>query len=127
MMSLGAAKLLGILLETLGYGEHSVSVLVPYTCPHHLLPRLATKGIFLVMFVCNTYLQTRNLSDRNSMRPNVFLLVCSTLLFVLTTSVSPPFPKAPDPQPLSHAFAIPAVGYRGREDLRGRRAFGGSD
>ena len=46
------------------------------------------KGVFLVMFVYNIYLQVRNLSDRNAKRPNVFMLVASTLLFVMTTTVS---------------------------------------
>ncbi|KAF9650628.1 hypothetical protein BDM02DRAFT_3220464 [Thelephora ganbajun] len=62
MMSLGAAKLLGILFESLG------------------------NGVFLVMFVYNMYLQLRNLSDRNATRPNVLLLVSSTLLFVMITA-----------------------------------------
>ena len=36
-MDLGAAKLLGILFESLGYGEHSPS-LVPCARPHRSLP-----------------------------------------------------------------------------------------
>lgn len=40
------------------------------------------------MFVYNMYLQIRNLSDRNARRPNVLLLVTSTLLFMMITSVS---------------------------------------
>ena len=37
-MDLGAAKLLGILLESLGYGEHSVSVHFLYVRSYRPLP-----------------------------------------------------------------------------------------
>ena len=40
------------------------------------------------MFVCNAYLQVRNLSDKNAKRPNKVLLVSSTLLFLMITGVS---------------------------------------
>jgi len=62
MMSLGAAKLVGAVLESLGY------------------------GIFLVMFVYNMYLQMRSLQRKNAELPNMLLFVSSTLLFVMITS-----------------------------------------
>ena len=46
------------------------------------------KGVFLVMFVYNMYLQVRNLSDRSAKRPNMLMLAASTLLFVMITTVS---------------------------------------
>lgn len=40
MMSLGAAKLVGMIFESMGYGEHSASVfflLFRCACPHYML------------------------------------------------------------------------------------------
>ena len=45
-------------------------------------------GMFFLMFAYNTYLQMRNLSDRNAKRPNLLLLVFSIILFMLITCVS---------------------------------------
>ena len=88
-MDLGAAKLLGILLESLGYGELSVSVHILCVRSHRPLPSWhSTAGIFFTMSVCNTYLRIRDLSDKNAMRPNLLLLISSTLLFMMITAVS---------------------------------------
>ena len=45
MLSLGAAKLLGILFESLGYGESSAFVFVPHAYLHRSLPRLHERCI----------------------------------------------------------------------------------
>jgi len=62
MISLGAAKLLGIVFESLGYGA------------------------FLAVFGYNMYLQIHNLSGGDPKRPNILMLVSSTVLFVMITS-----------------------------------------
>jgi len=127
MISLGAAKLVGNVLESFGCGEHSDSFLIPRTHPHPLLWP-PTVGIFLLMFVYNMYLQLRNLSGNNPKPLNMLLLVSSTLLFGMITSVGYFFfPEALCPERVSHAFVSLAVGYRGRPCLRGRRGFGGTD
>lgn len=84
MISLGAAKLMGILLESLGYGEHSVSYSPPVLTVRFRDP---TIGMFLPMFGYNMYLQMHNLSDREGKRPNKFMLVSSMVLFVIITVV----------------------------------------
>lgn len=84
MMNLDSAKLLGMIFESMGYGEYPASTLVPCAC---LYSPLAT-GIFLVMFACNAYLQMRNLTGKNPRRPNLVLVASSTVLFILVTVVS---------------------------------------
>ena len=68
------------------------------------------------MFVYNMYLQMHNFSSKDAKRPNVLLLVASTLLFILITTVSS-VPEALLPGPSSHVFVTLAVGYRGRSYL----------
>ena len=70
------------------------------------------------MFMYNMYLQLRNLSDKSAKRPNMLLLVSSTLLFMLITSVSSRSAASEMP---SYAFVTLEVGYRGRSRLRGCR------
>ena len=84
-------------------------------------------GMFFVMFVYNTYLQMRNLSDRNAKRPNLLLLVFSILLFMLITCVSCPFMGLPPPKPFAYVFVTPAMGRRSFSAIRGRCKVGGSD
>lgn len=72
---------------------------------------------FLVMFVYNTYLQIRDLSDKTN------ALLLGTPVRADYLCESPLFQR----QPLSHAFVIPVVGYRGRSGLRDRSPFRGPD
>ena len=66
-----------------------------------------------MLFVYNMYLQICNFADKNTDRPNMLLLVSSTLLFALVTSVSCLFPQVLKLEPSSHHFATPSGGFSG--------------